>query len=135
MVSSSHPTKLFPNAYFKIQKVSPEYSPGLLIYHMTLLKKLLVLNPLCPPDSYTIYPYGGIFRLGTGLKNWGQTKTASWIVTVIPSYLQHNVLALGKHVSPDHSFEISFQACSCVSDPWPYKCMYLPFNFCSVFQS
>lgn len=87
MVSSGHPTKLFPNVYFKIQKVSPEYSPGLLIYHMTLLKKLLVLNPLCPPDSYTIYPYGGIFRLGTGLKNWGQTKTASWIVTVIPSYL------------------------------------------------
>lgn len=134
MVSSGHPAKLFPNANFKIQKVSPKYSPGPLIYCMTSPKKLLVLNPLCPPDSYTIYSYGGIFRLGTGLKNWGQTKTTSWIVTVIPSYLQHNVLALGKYISPDDSFEISFQACSCVPDPWPYKCMYLPFNSCSVFQ-
>lgn len=79
MVSSGHPTKLFSNANFKIQKVSPEYSPGPLIYHMISLKKLLALNPLCPPDSYTIYPYGGllIFGLDTGLKNWGQTKTAS----------------------------------------------------------
>lgn len=65
MVSSVIPPNYFPVPISKNSKVSPEYSPDYLIYHMTSLKKLLVLNPSCPPDSYTIYPYGGIFRLGT----------------------------------------------------------------------
>ena len=65
-----------------------EYSPGPVIHYMTALKKLLILNPLCPFDSYMIDPYGGllIFKAQHRPLKLG-AENSLWMVTIIPPYL------------------------------------------------